>query len=180
MRKVSVSLIVAATLVLGIFGLIQHARGQQGDTSTNDWLLVRREVEGENSREIWGPAHLEKPSIGFIDSPTPYCYQPDAAQDECLINWASISVEGTPANMEVMTVTLKAIGPVARYQGYFQDSIHIPHGMNGTGFQVACGAPGAGGMAQMGNSYDWTIEAEDTNGLVATNSGTLYCPPHSP
>lgn len=67
-----------------------------------------------------------RPHVGFIESLTPFCYQPNPAQGECYLNWVSMHVEAAPASMQVMTVTLDAIGPVARYQGYFNGTLYCP------------------------------------------------------
>jgi len=179
MRRLSAALVVTGLLLVSVFGLIEVARGQ-GELPPAGSELVHRETSGGNVREVLAPAGSDASSIGFIESPTPYCFQPDPALDECYLNWASMHVEAAPASMEAMTVTLDAVGPVARYQGYFQDTISISHQMHDKGFQVPCGAPGAGGRAQLGNAYDWTIQAEDSDGLVSTNNGTTYCPPFIP
>ena len=179
MRKLTVSLLVAGAILLVIFGLIQVARGQEQDPP-GDLRVAGREVEGENVRQVLGPAGVAQPSLSFINSPTPYCFQPNPTMDECYVNWASMSVSASPASMKVMTLTIDAVGIVARYQGFFQEAMTVTHEMNGMGFQVACGAPGAGGQAQLGASYDWIIKAEDINGVTTSNSGTLYCPPHNP
>jgi hypothetical protein len=171
---------VTGVLLVGLFGLIHVARGQGGEVPSDGPGVVRREADGHNVRQVAAPARVEAPSISFIDSPTPFCYQPDPGRDACYINWESLYVQGAPASMAAMTVTLDAIGPVARYQGYFQDTIFVSYDMHGGGFQVPCGAPGAGGRGRLGNGYDWTIQAEDSDGLVATNAGTIYCPPFGP
>jgi hypothetical protein len=182
MRKLLVSLLIGGLLLVGTFGLVQVASGQDGEPPAG-LEVVQRESDGDNVREVLAPAgsgEVGAAAIGFIDSPTPYCYQPNPAQDVCRINWASMNVTASPDSMEVMTVTIKAVGVVARYQGYFQESISVSYQMNGNGFQVACGSPGAGGEAQLGNAYEWTIEGEDSQDNTTSNFGTLYCPPFNP
>lgn len=63
---------------------------------------------------------------------------------------------------------------------FFPNTINVSYQMNGSGFHVACSAPGAGGKAQLGNAYDCTIQAQDSDDLNAKNVGTTYCPPFKP
>jgi hypothetical protein len=179
-ERLRVSLVIAGVILVAVFGLIQVAESQ-GRIQPNGYEVIQREREGNSVRLIAAPPGAdEAPSIGFIESPTPYCFQPDPTQDECFINWRSISVEAAPTSMRVMTVTLHAVGPVARYQGYFQDSLYVSYDMHGKGFRVPCGSPGAGGEPQLGIGYNWTIEAEDYGDSSTSNFGTVYCPPFAP
>ncbi len=120
------------------------------------------------------------PQIGFIDSPTTVCYQPDPAVDVCWINWYYLSVDANPNYMICMEATINVIGKVARYQGFFQTSMYAPYNMHDRGFRVACGAAGAGGDPNRGNAYAWTIRARDSANLAAANYGTVLCPPFAP
>jgi hypothetical protein len=179
MRRVIVALLIVGVALVGVLGLIQVARGQgQGPPAGS--AVVQREIEGENVRQVLAPSGVEEPSISLVDAITPYCFQPNPGLDECVINWASIHVEGTPASMDVMTATIDGLGVVARYHGFFQETMDVSHAMNGRGFQVPCGPPGAGGRAQLGHGYDWTIRAEDTGGQASSSSGVIYCPPFNP
>jgi hypothetical protein len=82
--------------------------------------------------------------------------------------------------MITMTVTLNDIGRVAQVNGFFQTSMYVPYNMLGEGFQVACGAPGAGGNPNLGNAYAWTLRARDSANLGSANYGTVYCPAYTP
>jgi hypothetical protein len=141
------------------------------------------ETQGESVREIYAPSgenFPEAPNISFIDSPTSSCYQPDASLDDCYINWYYMSVNASPNYMVAMTATINSIGPVARYQGFFQTSMYVPYNMQDRGFKVACGSLGAGGIETMGNAYAWTINARDSSNLKSANYGTVYCPAFQP
>jgi hypothetical protein len=140
-------------------------------------------VQGENRRVIEGPSGVDgpqSPNIGFIDSPSSTCYQPDPGQDACYLNWYYMSVSASPNYIISMTLTLNASGPIAHSQGFFQTSMYIPYNMLGDGFRVACGAPGAGGNPTLGNAYAYTIRARDSAGLGSANYGTTYCPAYNP
>ena len=180
MRKFTYPLLAVLLGLAATFGLIQSgARGQGPDGP----IIVNRETQGENVREISAPSQLSAPqpaSIGFIDSPSVTCYQPDPAQDACHLNWYYMSVSASPSYMIAMTVTVNAVGVVARVGGFFQTSMYVPYNMLGDGFHVACGAPGAGGNPALGNAYSWTIQAQDSGGLTAANYGTAYCPANTP
>ena len=179
MRKFVLPLSLAFLVVAATLSLIQVARGQ----GPGDPNILSRETQGENLREIYGPPQVDvpqEPNISFIDSPTVACYQPNPAQDACYLNWYYMSVDADPNYMVAMTVTINAIGPVARLHGFFQTSMYAPYNMFGNGFKVACGAPGAGGDPVLGNAYSWTIQARDSSNLGSANYGTAYCPAYTP
>jgi hypothetical protein len=149
--------------------------------------VLKSETQGDSTREITAPEGYDAsaqspdaPNIGFIDSPTVTCYQPDPQADECFINWYYMSVDSSPNYMVAMTATLNAIGPVARFSGFFQTSMYAPYNMLDRGFKVACGSLGAGGQASLGNAYAWTISAIDSANLKSANYGTVYCPAYAP
>ncbi|MCA9875149.1 MAG: hypothetical protein H6659_00735 [Ardenticatenaceae bacterium] len=179
MRKFTLSLFLAFLLGAATFSLIQVARGQ-GSAGGNP--ILSSETQGENQRQIQGAAGEEpqQPDIGFIDSPSATCYQPDAGRDACYINWYYLSVGASPNYMITMTLTLNDRGPVAHTQGFFQTSMYVPYSMLGDGFKVACGPLGAGGNPLLGNAYAYTIRARDSAGLASANYGTVYCPAYQP
>lgn len=145
--------------------------------------IVAIETQDENTRAVYASTDSYLPSapdIGFIDSPTAGCYQPDSTKDVCYINWYYMSVSASPDYMAVMTVTLNAIGVVSRYHGFFQTSMYVPYNMQSNGFKVACGDLGAGGNPLLGNAYAWNIRAKDSAGLKSANYGTVYCPAFTP
>lgn len=180
MRRFVISTLFAALLVAVVLSLMHTVRGQESgglDASTI-------EVQGDNLRKIEGVLGIEEvqePSISFIDSPSPSCYQPDASRDECYLTWYYMSVDAAPATYLVtMTLALNDVGPVAHTHGFFQSSMYVPYSMLGDGFKVACGSPGAGDNPRMGNAYGYSIRARDSNGARSSNFGTIYCPPFNP
>jgi hypothetical protein len=182
MRKFALPLLLAGLLVAAVFGLTRIARGQSS-SGPGDSQVVRSEKQDANLREIYAPAGAtapEAPEIGFIDSPSATCYQPDPSQDACQINWYYLAVDASPNYMIAMTVTLNAIGPVARVSGFFQTSMYVPYNMMGNGFKVACGPLGAGGNPYLGNAYSYTINARDSSNLKSANYGTAFCPAYTP
>jgi hypothetical protein len=180
LRKLLLPLLLSSLLLIAFFGLFQTARGQ-GPASGS--VVLSSERQGDNLREISAPASdnaPQAPNIGFIDSPTAVCYQPDSEQDVCYINWYYMSVSASPNYIITMTATINDIGPVAHFQGFFQTSMYAPYNMQDRGFKVACGPVGAGGNPILGNAYAWTIRARDSAGLKSANYGTVYCPPFGP
>lgn len=180
MRKSILTTLFAFLLGAATFSLLLTARGQEAESPN----APTSETQGENLRQIEGSLPTidpQVPTIGFIDSPSPTCYQPDHTRDECYLTWYYMSVNAAPATyMITMTLTLNNIGPVAHTQGFFQPSMYIPYNMLGDGFKVACGPAGAGGNPTLGNAYGYTIRARDSNGLSSANSGTVRCPPFNP
>ena len=110
------SLIIIISLALaGASIAIEVAVGQ-----TTEPKILKQEVQGESVREISASAEgkaPDQPNIGFIDSPSATCYQPDHTQDNCYINWYYLSVGASPNYMITMTAFLNDFGPVAHTQG---------------------------------------------------------------
>lgn len=178
MRKFTLPLLIAALMLATAFITIGVARGQGSDPQ-----IIQRETQGDSVREIAAPPDgdaPQRPNIGFIDSPSATCYQPDPSQDLCYINWYYLSVDASPNYMITMTAILNDFGPVVHTQGFFQTSMYVPYNMLGQGFKVPCGSPGAGGNPQLGNAYAYTIRARDSANLGSANYGTVYCPPFTP
>ncbi len=175
---------IVAVLVLVLGVSLGTVLGQGGTTGGGEQIIAS-ETEGENQRVISGPSDgvsansPTAPDIGFIDSPSATCYQPDPVQNICYVNWYYLSVSASPNYMITMTLTLNP-RVVAHTQGFFQTSMYVPYNMLGQGFKVACGALGAGGNPQLGNAYAYTIRARDSAGLSSANYGTVYCPAHLP
>lgn len=179
MRKFFLPLFLAFLLGGATLGLLQVARGQ----GSVEPKVLNQEVQGENLREIEGASGIDgpqQPDIGFIDSPSATCYQPDPGLDECYLTWYYLSVGASPNYMITMTLALNNTGPVAHTQGFFQTSMYVPYNMLGKGFKVACGALGAGGNPLLGNAYAYTVRARDSAGLKSANYGTAYCPAYNP
>jgi hypothetical protein len=132
------------------------------------------EVQGERAREA-SSAAAPTPQIGFIDSPGATCVQPNSAVNACYINWYYLSVNAAPNYILYTRVQINQRF-VARYAGFFQTSMYIPHDMNGLGFKVPCGKLGSGGDPEMGRSYSYTIRSQDSANLASNNYGTVYCP----
>jgi hypothetical protein len=186
MRKLLIPFLLACLVLVATFGILQVARGQGQPGSGNETLLSR-EIQNENTREITAPEGVtaegnapSQPQIGFIDSPTAACVQPDSSKNECYLNWYYLSVDASPNYMITMTVRINELGNVARYQGFFQTSMYAPYNMNPQGYKVACGALNSGGAPGWGKAYAYTIRARDSAGLTSANYGTAYCPAYQP
>jgi hypothetical protein len=175
MRKFMIPVVLTVFVMAAAFVMIGVAAGQATDPD-----ILSREVQGESVREIAAPPGSkapQQPNIGFIDSPSATCYQPDHTQNNCYINWYYMSVSASPNYMITMTASLNNYGPVAHTQGFFQTSMYVPYNMLGQGFKVACGSAGSGGNPDLGAAYAYTIRARDSAGLSSANYGTVYCPP---
>ena len=186
MRKLLIPFVLASLLLLAMFGAQRVARGQTLFGQGGE-VVLNSETQAGNTRQITAsegaPSNItapDQPQIGFIDSPTAACVQPDPAKNECFINWYYLAVSADPNYMITMTVQLNDFGFVARYQGFFQTSMYAPYNMNPQGYRVACGAPNASGIQNWGKSYAYTIRARDSSNLGSANYGTVVCPPYTP
>lgn len=182
MKRLVIPVGIAVLALAVLFGAIQIAAGQT-PRPEGAVQVVQNETQDGNVRQIEAPAGQDStnaPDIGFIDSPTAMCIQPDPTVDECRINWYYMSVSTDPNYMITMTVMLNEYGFVANYSGFFQTSMYVPYNMNGNGFKVPCGALGAGGNPYLGKAYAYTIRARDSANLRSANYGTVYCPAYAP
>lgn len=183
MRKLWAITAIIVLLGVGILGTIRVVRGQVPISGQGEQILVREEL-GDTAREISAPEgdriNDSQINIGFIESPSATCYQPDPKQDVCYINWYYLSVSAAPDYITNMEVRINDIGYVARINGFFQTSMYVPYSLLGDGFKVSCGALGAGGDENWGKSYAYTIRAKDSKNLTSSNFGTVYCPAFIP
>jgi hypothetical protein len=186
MRKFIIPIGLAVIFLIATFAFMQSARGQVMPDQNNETIIASETQDG-NIRQISAPesnqignVETNQPLIGFIDSPTVACVQPDTSKDECFINWYYLSVSADPNYMITMTVMINDFGFVARYGGFFQTSMYAPHTMNPQGYKVACGSLGDGGDPLWGEAYGWTIRARDSAGLSSANYGTAFCPAYTP
>lgn len=137
------------------------------------------EQQGELRRERDAPAQgttAAAPTISFIDSQSAHCYQPNPAQDVCYVAWQSMYVTASPNYMIKLTVELDG-RRVMNVAGFFQTTLSIDRSSSGpNGFRVACGPPTVADPL-LGNSYAYTIRAQDSAMLNAANYGSVTCPP---
>ena len=182
MSKYKILFVMVLVLIALTLGWFQVVEGQ-GPKGADGGFLLKRDAQDKSVREITAPNQANapaQPNIGFIDSPSAICYQPDPAQDVCYINWYYMSVSASPNYMITMTVVLNNLGTMEQVHGFFQTSMYVPYNMQGQGFKVACGPLGAGGNSTLGNAYAWTIRARDSANLSSANYGTVYCPARKP
>ncbi len=191
-----------AVLVLpALLSVSSGASAQNAPSSPSEPVLFS-EVQGEQARVISGvqpnaPSPKGKaaasvpgpavPTIGFIDSPSATCFQPDPAQDICHVNWYYLSVTAAPNYMVSLWVVMNP-NVVAKTSGFFQQSMYIPGSQLGIGFKVQCGPPvddttsctAPCTFLKVGNSYGYTIRARDSANLSSANYGTVTCPAFIP
>ncbi len=148
---------------------------------------VRREIyrEGEPAGNLSPPsAAAEAPTVGFIDSPSPTCVQPDPRKDECRVSWGDTTVSADAGSyMTDMWFVLNG-RVTSRVRGFFQADIVIPSSLHARGYRVPCGAPVDDTSSctapctplKVGTSYPWAVRARESTGLRAANYGTVTCP----
>lgn len=162
-----ISLVFVAILVslLLAWGVVQAASSKQAA------LAITTPMPLPNQ-----PA-VQSPDISFIDSPTAACELARANTGVCYMTWSYLYAYANPNYMITMTVEIDG-KKRARYQGFFQTDMYVPSEM--LVFRVACGAPGSGGLPNMGMSHSYTLRARDSANLNATNYGSVICPADEP
>jgi hypothetical protein len=151
---------IAAVLLAGV------ALGSTDGRRFIDYRQPHRETSGQPKAA----------DISFIDSPSPTCSRPNPGTGACYIQWEYLSVTAAPgANVISMTVAIDG-RPRAYHGGFFQTSMVIPGDMTGPGYKVVCGFPNDGSEPGLGNSYTYALNARDSAGLKASNTGTISCP----
>jgi hypothetical protein len=97
------------------------------------------ESQGESARASASPQ-----SLGFIDTASSHCYQPNPARNECYINWLYHQVASS-TYLKFLRVAIDG-RVVSNAQGFFQNNLYLPQQMSGNGFRVACSTLGSGGV----------------------------------
>jgi hypothetical protein len=113
--------------------------------------------------------------IGFIDSPSAFCSQPNPAVNICMITFPRLFVDASPNYVTYLTLELND-RLVARFTGFFQTTLDVANPF-GPGIKVACGKPGSGGDPAWGRRYRFTVRAKDSAALSSANYGEVWCPP---
>lgn len=134
------------------------------------------EQSGDKVRMRLNPPFLPK-ALGFIDTLSPHCYQPDPASNVCFVNFMSHSVT---SDQYVTRLDVLVDGRlVIRVAGFIQYSFSIPRAQLGDqGIKLACGTAGISGDPDplVGFRYAWSVHARDSAGTTAANYGNISCP----
>jgi hypothetical protein len=127
-------------------------------------------------RAVTDTVSSNAPAIGFIDSPTPLCYNNEPGTGVCYVTWEYMAVSASPSQYMV-SMTLSIDNAIRAYHaGFFQTSLNLSGDAYGKGFRVTCGWPGAGGTPGMGLVHNYSIRAYETGGLSSSNFGSVLCP----
>lgn len=110
----------------------------------------------------------------------PYCYQPDPAVGDCMINVRFIQATDNQSSAPYMTWLRITLAGKTRMQetAFFEGVITYSYSMVPTGFKVPCGAPNAGGQGpDIGNVYGVTIQPLDSSrNPMSTDVANVGCP----
>lgn len=164
-RRITLGRLILIGLVIGASALAARAAGLTGPMIFEEAYGVRREIQSDSE--------INQPAISSIDSPSPTCYQPDSSRNTCYITWNYLYVSAS-ASQYMISMTVNIDNRLRSYHsGFFQTYMYISGDLYGRGFKVACGPRGAGGL---GNTYAYTLRAQDTSGMGAANYGSVRCP----
>jgi hypothetical protein len=114
----------------------------------------------------------------------PYCYQPDPAVDQCMINLRFVQANDNQSSAPYMTWLTIGIDGKNRFSAtaFFEGLITYTYDMNSGGMKVPCGAPNAGGAGTAyGNVYHVTITPLDSSRIaMSTDIANVTCPAYAP
>ncbi|HMN61733.1 MAG TPA: hypothetical protein PJ988_15290 [Anaerolinea sp.] len=178
MRKLllSIALVLAVTGALFLYNAYAPSASGQGPDPT-----PQVETQGDNSRSLSG---VSPNALNYQSVSNPYCYQPDATRNECMINvsYWQFSQDGTTA--PYLGYALVKIDGKVRYRStvFFENSITYNYAMAPGGFKVECGTPNQGGFgADFGKIYTVVIAPyEYNNNSMGSNSAVVACPAYAP
>jgi hypothetical protein len=126
------------------------------------------------------PATSARAALTSFTVSNPYCYQPDPAVGDCVINIRLVQATDNQSAAPYMTWLRIAIANKTRLQAtaFFEGTITYSHDMAPAGFKVPCGAPNAGGAGNdIGNVYAVTIRPLDTSqNPISTDIANVRCP----
>ena len=175
MRKVLIAAIVLAVLSIGLFAVEQRQASAQNVTATP----VPQNASGPGGTRVAGPDALTYKLLS-----NPYCYQPNPAVDQCVINIRYYQATDNGTTAPYMLRAKISINNKSRAieNLFFENNIYYSYDMAPSGFQVSCGAPNAGGGgSDYGNVYLVKVEPIDSTGAgMGYDQASLYCPAYAP
>jgi hypothetical protein len=170
-------LVAILVLLAGMAVNGQHVRGPATDSAS----LVRAPVPGlpaVSQLPVLAAGVQAAPASATISLESPTCRLPVPNTATCYIEWSYLYAVPVLSGQYMISMTVSIDDqPRAYVGGFFQTYMYIPNDMLRPGFKVACGAPGAGGIPELGASYRFLIQARATGGgPEAQASGTVSCP----
>ncbi len=175
MRKVLVAVITLAVLAIGLLVVEQRQASAQTGGSTP----APQNASGPAGTRVGSPDALTYKLLS-----NPYCYQPNPAVNQCVINvrYYQATDNGTSAPY-MLHAAISINGKVRANENlFFENNIYYSYDMAPTGFQVPCGAPNAGGGgSDYGNQYLVKVEPIDSTGTgMGYDQASLFCPAYAP
>ena len=114
----------------------------------------------------------------------PYCYQPDPALNQCMINFRYIQVDDNQSTAPYLTWLTINITGKNRFTAtaFFEGTIAYSYNMAPYGFKVPCGLPNAGGAGNLyGTVYGVSVIPLDSSRTpMSTDIANVTCPAFSP
>ena len=176
MHKSLVFSVLILALSVGLILTGQRATAKNPAQATTP----QTETRGDAIRSV-NPAAPD--AITSLPMSNPYCYQPNPAVDQCLVNvryWQA-NDDGTGS---VLAYVLFSLDGKLRYRSnaFFENFVTYSFDMIPGGIQVTCGAPNSGGFGALyGNAYTVDVKAFDvTNNWVLDDQLAVKCPAYNP
>ena len=175
MRKLLVATIVLVMLSIGLLVVQQRQAAAQNAAATPQ----PQNASGPAGTRVTGPNALTYKLLS-----NPYCYQPNPAVDQCVINirYYQATDNGTSAPY-MLRATISINSKVRAVENlFFENNIYYSYDMTPNGFVVPCGAPNAGGGGSgYGNQYLVKVEPIDSTGTgMGYDQASLLCPAYAP
>lgn len=164
-------------LVLGGLVLFEQRAAAQGTTPAP---APQSEMRGDAQRSVNSAA---PDAITSLPMSNPYCFQPDPAVNQCLLNVRYWQANDNGVGNVLAYVNFSLDGKLRyRSNAFFENFITYSYYMIPGGIKVACGLPNEGGFGALyGKAYTVDVKAYDTtNNWVLDDQLQVKCPAFNP
>jgi hypothetical protein len=176
MRKLFLPGAFLLVLLSGLI-LFEQRASAQGPTPTP---TPQVEIRGDAQRLVNGAAPN---AITSLPMSNPYCFQPDPAVNQCLLNVRYWQANDDGTGNILAYVNFSVDGKLRfRSNAFFENFVTYSYDMIPGGIKVTCGLPNEGGFGALyGKAYTIDVKAYDvTNAWVLDDQLATKCPAYNP
>jgi hypothetical protein len=172
--------LILGTLILVFSGGLILAGQRVSAQNSAPVSTPQIEIRGDARRSVNSTA---PDTITSLPMSNPYCYQPNPAANQCLVNVRYWQANDDGTGNVLAYVLFSLDGKLAyRSNAFFENFGTYSYDMIPGGIQVTCGTPNEGGFGALyGKAYAVDIKAFDvTDTWVLDDQLTVKCPAYNP